>query len=181
MIDNWRDAFVDLAYFASAILFIVSLNRLSTPATARFGNRLAMIAMALATVATFFLDEIDGNYVLIGAGIVIGAVIGYIPARRVQMTAMPQMVAIFNGMGGATAALIAVAEFLGVTNIDRGETLSIVLSTLIGSISATGSVVAFAKLQGLIPGRTTLPVNRQLAAAVLIGGMALLGSGRLAA
>lgn len=174
MIENWRDALVDLGYFASAVLFIVSLNRLSSPATARFGNRLAMSAMVLATVATFFLKDIDGNYLLIGIGIVIGAIIGYLPARRVQMTAIPQMVAIFNGMGGATAALIGVAEFLDVT-AGRGAVLSIVLSTVIGSISATGSVVAFAKLQGLIPGRTTLPINRQLVAAMLIGAMVLLG------
>ena len=175
MIDNWRDAFVDLGYFASAILFIVSLNRLSSPATARFGNRLAMAAMALATVVTFFLDVVDHNYVWIVLGIAIGAVIGYIPAKRVQMTSMPQMVAIFNGMGGATAALIAVAEFLGVTDIGRGAVLSIILSAVIGSISATGSVVAFAKLQGLLPSRTNLPFNRQLVAAGLIGGMVLLG------
>ncbi len=175
MIDNWRDAFVDLGYFASAILFIVSLNRLSSPATARLGNRLAMSAMVLATVATFFLEDIDGNYLLIAIGIVIGAIVGYLPARRVQMTQIPQMVAIFNGMGGATAALIGVAEFLDVTNIGRGAVLSILLSTMIGSISATGSVVAFAKLQGLIPGRTVLPINRQLTAAILFGALILAG------
>jgi len=175
MIDNWRDAAIDLGYFASAMLFIVSLNRLSSPKTARLGNRLAMAAMVLAALVTFFIDEIDGNYALIVIAMIIGAVIGYLPARRVQMTAMPQMVAIFNGMGGATAALIAVAEFLGVDHISWGAALSIVLGAIIGSISATGSVVAYGKLQGLIPPNPVVFPNRQLISGAVIGSTLLLG------
>jgi NAD(P) transhydrogenase subunit beta len=134
-----------------------------------------MAAMAVAVVATFFLEEIDGNYVLIVIAMAIGAVVGYLPSQRVQMTAMPQMVAIFNGMGGATAALVAVVEFLGVSDINRGTVLSIVLSAIIGSISATGSAVAFGKLQGLIPSRPTIRGPRQLITGLLLGGLALLG------
>jgi len=174
MIDDWGDATIDIAYFASAMLLIFSLNRLSQPSTARLGNQLAMLAVGIATVATFFLDEIDGNYILIFAGIAIGAVIGYFPAQRVAMTSMPQMVAIFNGLGGAAAALIAVTEFLH-DDVDRGVTTSIVLSAIIGAISASGSAIAFAKLQGLLPSRTILPGNRRFVSIGLIGGMALLG------
>ncbi|HVL24298.1 MAG TPA: NAD(P)(+) transhydrogenase (Re/Si-specific) subunit beta, partial [Thermomicrobiales bacterium] len=105
----------------------------------------------------------------------IGAVVGYLPSQRVQMTAMPQMVAIFNGMGGATAALVAVVEFLGVSDINRGTVLSIVLSAIIGSISATGSAVAFGKLQGLIPSRPTIRGPRQLITGLLLGGLVILG------
>ena len=175
MIDNWRDAAIDLAYFAASILFIFSIYRLSNPATARFGNRLAMAAMAIALVATLFLEEISRNYLLILIGIAIGAAIGYLPSQRVPMTAMPQMVAIFNGMGGATAALIAVVEFLDVEEPHRGTVTSILLSAIIGSISATGSAVAFGKLQGLIPSRPAIRVNRQLIAGGLLVALAVLG------
>ena len=175
MIDNWRDAAIDLAYFVSAILFVFAIHRLSSPATARLGNRLAMAAMGLAIVATFFLDEIESNYVLIVIAIAIGAAIGYVPSQRVPMTAMPQMVAIFNGMGGATVALIAVVEYFNVEDPHRGTVLSIVLSLIIGSIAATGSGIAFGKLQGLIPSRPRIYGNRQLISAGLLAGLALFG------
>ena len=177
MIDNWRDAFIDLAYFISAVLLIVSLNQLGSPKTARLGNQLAAGGLLLATIATFFQQDITGSdYWVILLGIVVGGAGGYVMAQRVQMTAMPQMIAIFNGMGGATSALIAVSEFLGKSDLSRGTVLSIALGCIIGSIALTGSLVAFAKLQGLMPSRTTLPGNRQLITAGLLGGMALLGA-----
>jgi len=83
MIDNWRDAIIDLTFFVSAILLVFSLNRLSSPKTAPFGNQLAVIGLALATVATFFLEEVERNYVLIVVAIVIGGAIGYVMAQRV--------------------------------------------------------------------------------------------------
>lgn len=175
MIDNWQDALIDIAYLVSAMLFVFSIYRLSHPATARQGNQLAMVAMGLAFVATFFLDTVKQNYWLIILGVVIGAVISYFPSQRVPMTAMPQMVALFNGMGGATVGLIAVVEFLDAVGIHRGTVLSIVLSLIIGSISATGSVVAFGKLQGLIPSRPTLPGDRQMITGGVLGGIALIG------
>jgi len=175
MIDNWRDAFIDLGYLISVVMLIVSLNRLSSPATARVGNYLAMGGIVLGTIVTLFLERIDSNYLWILLAIVIGGAIGYVPAMRVQMTAMPQMVAAFNGFGGLAAAFIAVAEFLGIVDVGRGVVLAIVLGGIIGAISATGSAVAYAKLQGLIPSRSELPFNRQLVTAVSIGGMVLLG------
>jgi NAD(P) transhydrogenase subunit beta len=175
MIDNWGDAFVDIAYFVSAMLFVFSIWRLSSPKTARQGNQLSMVAMAIALVATFFLDEVDGNYILIIAGLLIGAAIGYLPAQRVQMTAMPQMVAIFNGMGGATVALIAIVEFIEVEDTHRGTIFSIVAGLIIGSISATGSGVAFGKLQGLIKSRPKIYGNRQVISAGLLAAVVVLG------
>lgn len=177
MIDNWRDAFIDLAYFISAVLLIISLNQLGSPKTARVGNQLAVGGLLLAIVATFFNRDIaGGDYWVILLGIAVGGAGGYVMAQRVQMTAMPQMIAIFNGMGGATSALIAVSEFLGKSDLGRGTVLSIALGCIIGSIALTGSLVAFAKLQGLVPSRTALPGNRQLITAGLLGGMALLGA-----
>ncbi len=176
MIENWRDAFVDLSYLVASVLFIFGLKRLSSPATARQGNRLAMIGMAVAVVATFFAREIESNnIVLIVIGIAIGAAIGYVPARRVKMTAMPQMVAIFNGMGGATAALVSVAEFSHKTDVPGGEALSIILGVIIGSISLTGSVIAFLKLQELMSGRPVTFPNQKAINAALFAAIALLG------
>jgi len=175
VIENWRDALIDLGYLVSVIMLIVSLNRLASPATARVGNYLAMGGIVLATIVTLFIERIDDNYIWILLAIVIGGAVGYVPAMRVQMTAMPQMVAVFNGFGGAAAAFIAIAEFTGVSDTGRGTVLAIVLGGIIGAISATGSGVAYAKLQGLIPSRSQLPFNRQLVTAVSLGGMVLLG------
>jgi NAD(P) transhydrogenase subunit beta len=176
MVDNWRDAFIDLSYFISAVLLIIALNRLGSPRTARLGNQLAAGGMALAILATFFHRDLTSGYWIILLGMVIGGSAGYVMAQRVQMTAMPQMIAIFNGMGGATSALVAVSEFLGRDDLGRGTVLSIALGCIIGSIALTGSLVAFGKLQGLVPSRTTLPGNRQLITGGLLGGIILLGA-----
>ena len=120
MIDNWGDAIIDIAYFVSAMLFVFSIWRLSSPKTARQGNQLSMVAMGIALVATFFLDAVEDNYIWIILALLIGAAIGYFPSVRVQMTSMPQMVAIFNGMGGATVALVAIVEFMEVEGAHRG-------------------------------------------------------------
>lgn len=176
MVDNWRDAFIDLSYFISAVLLIIALNRLGSPRTARLGNQLAAGGMALAIFATFFHRDLTSGYWIILLGMVIGGSAGYVMAQRVQMTAMPQMIAIFNGMGGATSALVAVSEFLGRDELGRGTVLSIALGCIIGSIALTGSLVAFGKLQGLVSSRTTLPGNRQLITGGLLGGIVLLGA-----
>ena len=175
MIDNWRDAFVDLAYFAASVLFIVGLKRLSSPASARQGNQLAMVGMLVAVVATLFTRGFENsNYILIIVGIALGGALGYLPARRVKMTAMPQMVAIFNGMGGATAALVSIAEFSHKTDIPGGEAVSIVLGTIIGAVSFTGSAIAFLKLQELMSGRPIVYPNQKPINAALFGGIAVL-------
>jgi NAD(P) transhydrogenase subunit beta len=175
MIDNWRDAIVDLSYFGASICFILGLKFLSTPARARRGNQIAAAGMAVAIVATFISREINQNYVLIVIAMIIGAGASSYVARRVKMTAMPQMVAIFNGMGGATAALVSVGEFSNKSNIGHGEALSIVLGTLIGSISFTGSMIAFLKLQEKLSGRPIVFPNQKLYNGILFGAIVVLG------
>ncbi len=173
MIDNWRDAAIDLSYIVAAVLFIVGLKQLSNPATARRGNQIAAIGMAIAILATLFTRGLE-NHVLIIIGIIIGASASIVPARIVKMTAMPQMVAIFNGMGGATAALVSVVEFEHQSGIGRGEVVSIVLGVLIGSISFTGSMIAFAKLQELMSGRPIVYPSQQMINAALAAAIAIL-------
>jgi H+-translocating NAD(P) transhydrogenase subunit beta len=147
---------VNLAYAAAAILLIVGIKRLSSPATARSGNLVAAVGMAIAVAVTLFSPEIE-SYTLIAAGIAVGAIVGVVSARLVRMTAMPQMVALFNGVGGGAAALIAASEFHRLAPRAGGlggeDATGIMFSALIGSISFSGSLVAFAKLQELLPGR----------------------------
>jgi NAD(P) transhydrogenase subunit beta len=144
----------EFLYLLSAVLFIVGLKFLSSPARARQGNTLAAIGMAVATVTLLaslqFSPEGTGirNLPLIAAAIAIGALAGAIGARRVAMTDMPQMVALLNGCGGGAAALISVAEFLHMGTARAG--VDTMFGCVIGSISLSGSVVAFAKLQGLV-------------------------------
>src|SRR3954471_2549434 len=152
---------INIAYLAAAICFIVGLKLLSSPATARRGNQIAALGMAVAVVATLFMPGLR-NVWLILVGLAIGAVLAVFAARSVKMTAMPQMVAIFNGMGGATAALVSLGEFSNKSDIGHGEALSIVLGTLIGSISFTGSMVAFLKLQEKLSGRPIVYPNQKL-------------------
>src|SRR3954466_16287060 len=151
-----RASAIAVSYIVAAILFIFGLKQLSSPATARAGNRLAAIGMALALAATL-LDGQIVSFWTISIGTLIGAGGGIYFGRTVQMTAMPQMVALFNGMGGATAALVSVAEFLRLSRaaetVGVGESTSIALGTAIGAISFTGSIIAFGKLQEILPGR----------------------------
>lgn len=176
MIYDGQVAIVDLSYLVASALFIFGLKGLSSPATARRGNQLAILGMLVAIIATFFTPGLrDENLLLIIVGIVLGTGIGILPARRVQMTAMPQMVAAFNGMGGITAALVSVAEFSHKDFVGRGEGVSIVLGTLIGAISFTGSAVAFLKLQEMISGRPIVFPRQQIYNATLFGSILLLG------
>ena len=162
-----------IAYLITAILFIVGLKFLSSPKSARRGNILAMAGMLIAVVATGFDTHIlSWTDIVIGA--VIGAPIGFISARLVKMTAMPQMVALFNGAGGGAAALVSGGEFLRI--LDNASTptwdlvLPIVLSSIIGSISFSGSIIAFAKLQELMTGRPITYAGQQV-----VNGIVLLG------
>ena len=144
---------VGMLYLAAIICFIVALKFLSSPKRARHGNWIGGVGMAIAIATTLALDGI-GNWGLIVLGAAIGAAIGLVGARTVKMTAMPQMVALFNGVGGGAAALIALAEFHNAGGDMSGDhAVSTVLSALIGSISFAGSLIAFAKLQELIGGR----------------------------
>ncbi len=142
----------ELLYLLAAVLFILGLKRLSSPATARNGNRLAALGMLLAVVVTL-LDQQIVDYVWLTVGLVVGASIGTFLARRVEMTDMPQLVAAFNGFGGGASALVALSEALRGAEVGLETAITIVLSVLIGAITFTGSFIAFGKLQGLIAGR----------------------------
>ena len=158
-----------LAYLASAVLFIVGLKFLSSPARARRGNLMAAIGMAVATAATLGVLWMPGggfhNQGLIVAGIVIGAALGTAGARWVQMTQMPQMVALLNGFGGGAAALISTGDFLHAAihaeRLSGTAVASTILGCIIGSLSFSGSLVAFGKLQGIISERAiTSPLQK---------------------
>jgi H+-translocating NAD(P) transhydrogenase subunit beta len=147
--------FIAVLYIIAFALFIYGLMGLTGPKTAVRGNRIAAVGMAFAVVATFLLPGI-GNWVLIVIGIVIGTAVGVPAARQVRMTAMPQMVALFNGVGGGAIALIAWSEFRhtsGYANEATYVAIFSLFSAIIGSISFWGSNIAFAKLQELLPGR----------------------------
>jgi len=150
-----NENFIAVLYIVAFSLFIVGLMGLTGPKTAVRGNRIAAVGMAIAVIATFLIPGI-GNWGLIILGIVIGTAIGVPAARNVRMTAMPQMVALFNGVGGGAIALIAWSEFRH-TNGYSGEATYIAIfslfSAIIGSVSFWGSNIAFAKLQELLPGR----------------------------
>ena len=175
----------DLLYLVTIVTFILALRFLSSPKRARQGNLLGAAGMALAIAVTLAQDGL-GNYGLITLGMAIGAVIGVVGARSVKMTAMPQMVALFNGVGGGAVALIALAEFHNLTplpgELPAEESVTILLSALIGSISFSGSLIAFAKLQELLSGRPIVYPGQQfvngavLLTALVLGGMIVAGA-----
>ncbi len=164
----------ELAYLVAGACFIVGLKWLSSPKTARSGNILAAVGMLIAIVATLALREIL-SFVYILAGVVIGTGIGAVAALKVQMTAMPQMVAIFNGFGGGASALVAWAEYVRMTpgTFPIDLPVSIIATVIIGAVTFSGSMVAFAKLQELISGRPmTYPfqqVGNGLLGLVIVG------------
>lgn len=147
-----------IIYLIASISFIVGLKMLAHPARARKGNLIAAEGMALAILGTIFLYEEDGiklgNHLWIFSGLLIGSVIGTLAAKKVKMTAMPEMVSMFNGMGGACAALIGIVEYNHLQHhgivAPKGMLLIIVLGLIIGSISFAGSMIAWGKLNGKI-------------------------------
>jgi NAD(P) transhydrogenase subunit beta len=140
---------IQAAYFIAAVLFILGLKGMSSPRTARRGVVWAGAGMVLATLVTFLQAGLD-NYALMIIAMVAGGALAYVSAQRVAMTDMPQMVALYNGMGGGAAAAIAANELLGGHALGSVVLVIAVLGALIGTIAFTGSLVAFAKLQGLI-------------------------------
>ena len=170
---------IRVAYLIASVLFILGIKMLISPRSARRGNTLASLGMLLAIVATL-LDREIVSYGTILTGVVVGGVIGAVVARRVAMTAVPQMVALFNGSGGGAAAIVSSLEYLRFARADLSVppvmSVTILLGALIGAISFTGSIVAFGKLQGLVTERAVTyplqkPVNFLLFFAILaIGG-----------
>ena len=168
----------DMLYLVTIVTFILALHYLSSPATARRGNQLGALGMVVAVAVTFAQPGM-GNIWLILPGMVLGGGFGAVAARRVKMTAMPQMVALFNGVGGGAAALIAMAEFHNLAplpgHLHVDTRLAIVLSALIGSVSFSGSMIAFAKLQELIDGRPITYPGQKVGNLILLGAAAAFG------
>lgn len=152
---------LELSYLIASVLFILGLKMLSHPLTARRGNSLAAVGMGLAIVVTILFHQKDGkpigNVIYILIAIVLGTLIGWAIAKKVKLTAMPQLVSFFNGMGGATAALISIIEFqhispvlIAQSGMANGYVLAILVGLMIGTISWAGSMIAFGKLDGWI-------------------------------
>jgi NAD(P) transhydrogenase subunit beta len=166
--------FIGACYIAASVLFILGIRGLAHPRTARRGNELAAVGMLIAVVATL-LDRSIENYGLIVVGIAIGAIIGAVSARAVKMTAMPQMVALFNGVGGGAVALVALSEFHEripeAGDIPADTLIPILIGCVIGAVSFAGSLIAFAKLQELMTGRPIVFPGSKFVNAALFAGI----------
>ncbi|CAB4789988.1 MAG: NAD(P)(+) transhydrogenase (Re/Si-specific) subunit beta [Actinobacteria bacterium] len=167
-----RTTLIDLLYLVAATTFLIALKGLGSPKRARVGNIVAAIGMAIAIGATFFYQDAEGKSLehinLMILGMVIGTIVAVPAARFVQMTAMPQLVAIFNGVGGGAAALVAITEFMHIKN-EQPPTyvvLEVLLGVLIGTVSFSGSAIAYAKLQELMTGRPITYPGQQLINAI---------------
>jgi len=175
--------FINACYIVAFSLFITGLAKLTSPTTAVQGNKIAAVGMLIAVVATLLNPALGGSdFLLIALGLALGTAVGVPAARNVKMTAMPQMVALFNGVGAGAVALIAWAEFRelgGDLAAELGSGIPLVFAAIIGSISFWGSNIAFGKLQGLISGRPVripggLFVNLALLATAVGAGVAIL-------
>jgi NAD(P) transhydrogenase subunit beta len=186
---------VRIAWIVGAVAFVIGLSRMNSPATARNGNLVSAAGMTIAIVATAILilaEELAGDGIsaivwgIIIVGIVIGGGLGLYTARTVKMTAMPQLVSLFNAVGGGAAALIAIEDYLRLAGLGEAVRIDtnifIVLDIIIGSITFTGSIIASGKLQGLIPGKPILiPGGRlvtiALAAVTVVSALILFATG----
>src|SRR5512139_1033772 len=162
---------VQASYFVAAALFIFGLKRMSSPVTARSGIVWAGVGMVVATLITFLTPGM-GNYGLMTVAIAIGGIAAWVTGRRVAMTDMPQMIALYNGMGGGAAGAIAAVELFSGETHGVAQLVLGVLGGFIGAVSFTGSLIAFGKLQGLIKRSIRFPgqnyVNLVIVAATLI-------------
>jgi NAD(P) transhydrogenase subunit beta len=172
---------IPLTYLIAAVTFVLGLKGLSGPKTAVNGNRIAAAGMLLAVAATLFDAEFKSygttGLIITVAGLIVGGTAGFVGARLVKMTAMPQMVALFNGAGGGSAALVSILELLrGLSGagVTIGEAASSMLGLMIGAVSFSGSAIAFGKLQGLITPRSFKYAGQQIVTSLLFGGMILL-------
>ena len=175
---NVPNMIIEVAYLIAAVCFIIGLKRLSSPALARSGNQIAAFGMLLAVVATLFARPVVNPwYILVGS--VIGGGIGFYLARSVQMTAMPQMVALFNGMGGGAAALTSISEYLKMSAsgapLATDFSLATMLGVVIGSVSFSGSIIALGKLQGFISSAPITYKGQQLVNGLLFAIILVLG------
>ena len=170
--------YTNLAYVAAAVLFIIGIKRLGSPKTAQSGNTIASIGMLIAIIATVAsFDLLD--FKLIAIGMIIGSIIGATFAIRVQMTQMPQMVAIFNGFGGGASALVAASEFFtkhGTADLNTFISGTIILSVFIGTLTFSGSFIAFGKLQGFVSGKPIVFSGLQILNGLMVIGIVLIGT-----
>lgn len=145
------DTIIDLGYLAGTVLFVWGLRLLSSPDSARKGNLIAAAGMGIGIVASLIDGRIEGggNYAWIGGGLLAGAVIGWLAAKKIQMTDMPQMVSVFNGLGGACAAILSMVE-LTTADLDTGGKIISLFALLVGGIAFTGSMLAYLKLDGKV-------------------------------
>jgi NAD(P) transhydrogenase subunit beta len=161
---------VDISYLVAAVLFILGLKRLSSPATARQGNLMSGTGMLLAIAVTLF-DRAILSYGVILAGMAVGTALGLWMARAVKMTSMPQMVALLNGFGGAASLVVGAGEFLRAELVGEipglDTSITIQLAVLIGAVTFSGSIVAFAKLQELMPGRPIIFAGQSIVNAAI--------------
>lgn len=173
-----------ILYLIGSVTFILGLKMLSNPKTARNGNLVAAVGMTVAILGTIFLYQDDagnklGNYLWIFGGILIGTVIGFMAAKKVKMTAMPQMVSIFNGMGGACAALISLVEYNHLvhnsaeSSVNLGTLSIILLGLIIGSVSFAGSMIAWGKLNGNIKKDFAFPGQQFINIGILLAILGL--------
>ncbi|MEL1223648.1 MAG: NAD(P)(+) transhydrogenase (Re/Si-specific) subunit beta [Candidatus Neomarinimicrobiota bacterium] len=166
--------YINIFYVLASVLFILGIKKLSHPKTARSGNFLSAFGMFVAIVSTLVAnDNIDLQMIVLG--MIIGSAIGALFAQKVEMTQMPQMVAIFNGFGGSASALVAAAEFLNSGSISTFTLSSIMISIFVGTLTFTGSFIAFGKLQGFISGQPIVFPGQQALNAIL--ALTLLGFG----
>ena len=173
-----KDVALALADLVAIALFIYGLHELNSPATARRGNRYAMVGMAIALIAILVQTGAVGWWAIL-VGVAIGGAVGIVAAFKVKMTAMPQMVALYNGAGGGAAALISIVEYYvsqnGTASLDIVIAISLVLSLIIGSVSFAGSLIAFLKLQELMTGRPVTYPGQQVVNALIL--LAIVGLG----
>ncbi|MFL5674916.1 MAG: NAD(P)(+) transhydrogenase (Re/Si-specific) subunit beta [Chloroflexota bacterium] len=182
MSQQWIYTIVYLAWLAGAACFVLGLHRMNSPATGRSGNQLSATGMVIAVVATLvWLLTREGGLsttaiVIIVAGFLIGGGAGLYTARTVKMTAMPQLVSLFNAVGGGAAALVAIDDFIRLNSgAPVDTTIFVVLGALIGSVTFTGSLIAGGKLQGLIPGKPIYVPGGQLVT-IALAVVAVLGT-----
>ena len=166
---------IQLVYLVAMALFIFGLKRLGSPSTARSGNQLASLSMLIGVVVTLFDQQIISfEYIIIG--LLAGSIIGVVLAKRVEMTSMPELVAVFNGFGGAASALVAIGEYFRVDPLALAsqDLITMGLSILIGAITLTGSFIAWGKLQGFISGNPITFSGQNVLNLLLMGGAVVL-------
>ena len=165
--------FVNIAYIVASVLFIYGLKMLGRAETARRGNLVSALGMLLAIVVTLSVSGLAYTWIFVG--LAVGTVIGVVAARTVQMTQMPEMVALLNGSGGLASLLVGWAEYQRLPEADTFTAVAIFLAVLIGGVTFTGSLVAFGKLSGRLEGKPIQFANQQLVNAALLGGALLIG------